>query len=100
VNENVFNPKKWILGGGGGGDSGAARLLYIGNTVHKRGYTRGLTRFVRVDKEMDRFDLEESLYTILIFPFPLRLKRKHSFPLLMKCYINIYHTHTHTQLTS
>jgi hypothetical protein len=36
----------------------------------------GLIRLVPVDKEMDRFDLEVSLYTILIFPFLFPLKEK------------------------
>jgi hypothetical protein len=61
---------------GGGGNSGAAGLLYIGNSSQvgwrsaERGrgglHTQGLIRFVPVDKEMDRFYLEESLNTRLI----------------------------------
>jgi hypothetical protein len=41
------------------------------------GYTHtGLITFVLLDKEIDRFYLEESLYTVPIFPFLTDSKRK------------------------
>jgi hypothetical protein len=62
------------------GDSGAAGFCIL-ETVHKLGgggggvAHAGLVRFVLVDKEMDRFYLEESLYTAPI-PIPPRERRK------------------------
>lgn len=80
---------------GEGGDSGAVGLLYIGNSSQVGGTHAGLIRFVLVDKEMDRFYLEESLYTVprFLFSLPPRKKKK-DFSTLLRCTINIFHTYT------
>jgi len=80
VNENVFNRKKWIWGRHWV-ETVAPPGFCILETVFTSGSTHeGLIRLVPVDKEMDRFDLEESFYTILIFPFLFPLKEKGFLP--------------------
>jgi hypothetical protein len=61
----------------------------------------GLIRFVLVDKEMDRFYLEQSLYTVpsFLFSLPPREKRK-DFSTLLRCTINIFHIHIGNVVTS
>jgi hypothetical protein len=74
VNENVFNRKKWIWGRHWV-ETVAPSGFCILETVFTSGSTHdGLIWLVLVDKKMDRFDLEESLYAILIFPFLYPLK--------------------------
>lgn len=86
--------------GGGEGDSGAVGLLYIGNSSQVGGTHAGLIRFVLVDKQMDRFYLEESLYMVpsFLFSLPPREKRR-DFSTLLRCAINMFHIHTGNAVT-